>query len=152
MIVSTTNSNEFRSKDGTVVRIPDADFNIVPRNVTKNTTPCSTHCDVPPLGSTSLESHRLSLRSIAKRSRSKDRRADSPRCCKHRRTVRSDTERATDKPLSCLMVHDVVVRIYRAVVPICLSSRALVMGGRRELACPLQYDLQQPIYSIFHSV
>ncbi|GFV35806.1 hypothetical protein TNCV_913961 [Trichonephila clavipes] len=42
MIESTTNSNEFRSKDGTVVRIPDADFNIVPRNVTKNTTPCST--------------------------------------------------------------------------------------------------------------
>ncbi|GFU91605.1 hypothetical protein TNCV_2543691 [Trichonephila clavipes] len=42
MIESTTNSNEFRSKDGTVVRIPDADFNIVPRSVTKNTTPCST--------------------------------------------------------------------------------------------------------------
>ncbi|GFV68231.1 hypothetical protein TNCV_1875131 [Trichonephila clavipes] len=42
MIESTTNSNEFRSKDGTVVRIPDADFNIVPRSVIKNTTPCST--------------------------------------------------------------------------------------------------------------
>ncbi|GFX81336.1 uncharacterized protein TNCV_2513251 [Trichonephila clavipes] len=42
MIESTTNSNEFRSKDGTVFRIPDADFNIVPRSVTKNTTPCST--------------------------------------------------------------------------------------------------------------
>ncbi|GFY28570.1 histone-lysine N-methyltransferase SETMAR [Trichonephila clavipes] len=42
MIDCTTNSNEFRSKDGTVVRIPDADFNIVPRSVTKNTTPCST--------------------------------------------------------------------------------------------------------------
>ncbi|GFV46159.1 hypothetical protein TNCV_3420851 [Trichonephila clavipes] len=42
MIESTTNINEFRSKDGTVVRIPDADFNIVPRSVTKNTTPCST--------------------------------------------------------------------------------------------------------------
>ncbi|GFV65041.1 hypothetical protein TNCV_4670721 [Trichonephila clavipes] len=42
MIESTTNSNEFRSKDGTVVRIQDADFNIVPRSVTKNTTPCST--------------------------------------------------------------------------------------------------------------
>ncbi|GFT49262.1 hypothetical protein TNCV_4582671 [Trichonephila clavipes] len=26
MIESTINSNEFRSKDGTVVRIPDADF------------------------------------------------------------------------------------------------------------------------------
>ncbi|GFT79299.1 hypothetical protein TNCV_3275491 [Trichonephila clavipes] len=35
MIGITTNSNEFRSKDGTVVRIPDADFNIVLRNVTK---------------------------------------------------------------------------------------------------------------------
>ncbi|GFU99759.1 hypothetical protein TNCV_49751 [Trichonephila clavipes] len=35
MIEITTNSNEFRSKDGTVVRIPDADFNIVLRNVTK---------------------------------------------------------------------------------------------------------------------
>ncbi|GFT30856.1 hypothetical protein TNCV_1682451 [Trichonephila clavipes] len=42
MIESTTNSNEFRSKDGTVVRIPDADFNIIPRGVTKNTAPCST--------------------------------------------------------------------------------------------------------------
>ncbi|GFW69617.1 hypothetical protein TNCV_489611 [Trichonephila clavipes] len=42
MIESTTNSNKFRSKDGTVVRIPDADFNIVPWSVTKNTTPCST--------------------------------------------------------------------------------------------------------------
>ncbi|GFT58679.1 hypothetical protein TNCV_1360491 [Trichonephila clavipes] len=42
MTQSTTNNNEFRSKDGTVVRIPDADFNIVPRSVTKNTTPCST--------------------------------------------------------------------------------------------------------------
>ncbi|GFT79285.1 uncharacterized protein TNCV_3275411 [Trichonephila clavipes] len=39
MIEITTNSNEFRSNDGTVVRIPDADFNIVLRNVTKNTTP-----------------------------------------------------------------------------------------------------------------
>ncbi|GFY14590.1 hypothetical protein TNCV_4827941 [Trichonephila clavipes] len=38
MIESTTNSNEFRSKDGTAVRIPDADFNIIPRIVTKNTT------------------------------------------------------------------------------------------------------------------
>ncbi|GFW61250.1 kinectin [Trichonephila clavipes] len=35
-------SNEFRSKDGTVVKIPDADFNIVPKSVTRNTTPCST--------------------------------------------------------------------------------------------------------------
>ncbi|GFV62269.1 hypothetical protein TNCV_985331 [Trichonephila clavipes] len=42
MIESTTNTNEFRSKDGTVVRIPDADFNIVLRSVTKNTTPSST--------------------------------------------------------------------------------------------------------------
>ncbi|GFV01226.1 hypothetical protein TNCV_3374601 [Trichonephila clavipes] len=42
MIEISTNSNEFRSKDGAVVRIPDADFNIVPRSVTKNTTPCST--------------------------------------------------------------------------------------------------------------
>ncbi|GFU96735.1 hypothetical protein TNCV_839601 [Trichonephila clavipes] len=42
LIENTTNSNEFLSKDGTVVRIPDADFNIVPRSVTKNTTPCST--------------------------------------------------------------------------------------------------------------
>ncbi|GFS93901.1 mariner Mos1 transposase [Trichonephila clavipes] len=43
MIESTTNSNEFRSKGGTVIRIPDADFNIIPRSVTKNTTPGSTH-------------------------------------------------------------------------------------------------------------
>ncbi|GFX87501.1 mariner Mos1 transposase [Trichonephila clavipes] len=42
LIESTTNSNDFRSKDGTVVRIPDADFNIVPRSVTKNNIPCST--------------------------------------------------------------------------------------------------------------
>ncbi|GFT03347.1 hypothetical protein TNCV_2985191 [Trichonephila clavipes] len=42
MIESTTNSNDFRSKDGTVVKIPDADFNIIPRSVTKYTTPCST--------------------------------------------------------------------------------------------------------------
>ncbi|GFY32949.1 calsenilin [Trichonephila clavipes] len=42
MIESTTNSNEFRCKDGTVVRIPDADINIIPRSFTKNTTPCST--------------------------------------------------------------------------------------------------------------
>ncbi|GFW10957.1 uncharacterized protein TNCV_4459321 [Trichonephila clavipes] len=41
MIESTTNSMEFRSKDGTMVKIPDADFNIIPRSVTKNTTPCS---------------------------------------------------------------------------------------------------------------
>ncbi|GFX28482.1 hypothetical protein TNCV_1152911 [Trichonephila clavipes] len=33
MIESTNNSNEFRSKDGTVVRIPDADFSIIPRHV-----------------------------------------------------------------------------------------------------------------------
>ncbi|GFX92785.1 hypothetical protein TNCV_4876421 [Trichonephila clavipes] len=42
MIESTTDSNEFRSKDGTVVRISDADFNITPGSVTKYTTPCST--------------------------------------------------------------------------------------------------------------
>ncbi|GFU31550.1 hypothetical protein TNCV_3539451 [Trichonephila clavipes] len=42
MIESITNSNEFQSKDGTVVRIPDADFNIIPRSVTKNTIPCTT--------------------------------------------------------------------------------------------------------------
>ncbi|GFW14113.1 hypothetical protein TNCV_3547021 [Trichonephila clavipes] len=42
MIESTTNSNEFRSKDETVIRISDADFNINPRSVTKNTTPYST--------------------------------------------------------------------------------------------------------------
>ncbi|GFT50026.1 hypothetical protein TNCV_4352301, partial [Trichonephila clavipes] len=41
-MISTINSNEFRSKDGTVVKIPDADFNIVPWNVTKSTYPCST--------------------------------------------------------------------------------------------------------------
>ncbi|GFU22347.1 hypothetical protein TNCV_568011 [Trichonephila clavipes] len=39
MIEITTNSSEFRSKDGKVVGIPDADFNIVPMSVTKNTTP-----------------------------------------------------------------------------------------------------------------
>ncbi|GFU10307.1 hypothetical protein TNCV_150711 [Trichonephila clavipes] len=33
MIESTTDDNEFRSKDGTVVRIPDTDFNITPRSV-----------------------------------------------------------------------------------------------------------------------
>ncbi|GFY17492.1 hypothetical protein TNCV_3518471 [Trichonephila clavipes] len=42
MIESTSNSNEFRSYDGSAVRILDADFNIVPWSVTKNTTPCST--------------------------------------------------------------------------------------------------------------
>ncbi|GFV31443.1 hypothetical protein TNCV_4860811 [Trichonephila clavipes] len=42
MIESNTNSNEFRSKDGTVVRIPDDDFNIIPWSVAKNTIPCST--------------------------------------------------------------------------------------------------------------
>ncbi|GFX67685.1 hypothetical protein TNCV_3934271 [Trichonephila clavipes] len=42
MIESTTNSNGLLSKDGTVVRIPDADFNIIPRSATKNTTPCFT--------------------------------------------------------------------------------------------------------------
>ncbi|GFY14364.1 hypothetical protein TNCV_1021291 [Trichonephila clavipes] len=42
IIESTTKSNEFRSKDGTVVRIPDANFNIVLRRVTKNTAPRST--------------------------------------------------------------------------------------------------------------
>ncbi|GFV24477.1 hypothetical protein TNCV_194401 [Trichonephila clavipes] len=42
MIESTNNSNEFRSKDGTVVRIPNANGNIIPGNVTKYTTPCST--------------------------------------------------------------------------------------------------------------
>ncbi|GFT84305.1 hypothetical protein TNCV_1609491 [Trichonephila clavipes] len=42
MIESNTNSNEFRSKDGTVVRIPDDDFNIIPWSVTKNTIPCTT--------------------------------------------------------------------------------------------------------------
>ncbi|GFW78200.1 hypothetical protein TNCV_136691 [Trichonephila clavipes] len=39
----TNHSNEFQSKDGTVVRIPNADFNIIPRSVTKNTTPCPSH-------------------------------------------------------------------------------------------------------------
>ncbi|GFY36713.1 hypothetical protein TNCV_2566751 [Trichonephila clavipes] len=42
MIESTTNSNEFLSKAVTVVRIPDAEFNIIPRSVTKYNTPCST--------------------------------------------------------------------------------------------------------------
>ncbi|GFV33332.1 hypothetical protein TNCV_1498521 [Trichonephila clavipes] len=41
MIESTTDSNEFQSKDETVVRIPDAHFNITPESVTKYTTPCS---------------------------------------------------------------------------------------------------------------
>ncbi|GFT30185.1 hypothetical protein TNCV_3466611 [Trichonephila clavipes] len=41
-VESTIDSNEFRSKDGTVLKIPDADFNIVPGSVTKYTTPCST--------------------------------------------------------------------------------------------------------------
>ncbi|GFW82891.1 hypothetical protein TNCV_3494611 [Trichonephila clavipes] len=40
MIENTT--LDFRSKDGTVVRIPVANFNIIPRSVTKYTTPCST--------------------------------------------------------------------------------------------------------------
>ncbi|GFX30306.1 hypothetical protein TNCV_1964131 [Trichonephila clavipes] len=35
MIESTTDSNEFRFKDGKVIRIPDADFNITPGSVTK---------------------------------------------------------------------------------------------------------------------
>ncbi|GFX87260.1 hypothetical protein TNCV_3819901 [Trichonephila clavipes] len=35
VIESTTNSNEFRSIDGTVVRIPDADFYIIPRRLLK---------------------------------------------------------------------------------------------------------------------
>ncbi|GFX94943.1 hypothetical protein TNCV_3045751 [Trichonephila clavipes] len=42
VIKSTTNSNEFRSKDGTGVRIADADSNIIPRSVTNYTTSCST--------------------------------------------------------------------------------------------------------------
>ncbi|GFV84294.1 uncharacterized protein TNCV_1591531 [Trichonephila clavipes] len=50
MIESTTNSNEFRSKDGTMVRIPDADFNIVPMRVTKNTTLCSTRIRTTTIG------------------------------------------------------------------------------------------------------
>ncbi|GFS79267.1 hypothetical protein TNCV_4409311 [Trichonephila clavipes] len=35
MIDSTTKSSEFRSKDGTLIGIPDADFNIIHRSVTK---------------------------------------------------------------------------------------------------------------------
>ncbi|GFW15229.1 hypothetical protein TNCV_173741 [Trichonephila clavipes] len=35
MIEITTNSNKFRSKDGIIIRIPDDDFNIIPRSVTK---------------------------------------------------------------------------------------------------------------------
>ncbi|GFV31277.1 hypothetical protein TNCV_1640291 [Trichonephila clavipes] len=42
MIQSTPNSNEFQFKDGTMVKIPDADFHIVSRSITKYTTPCST--------------------------------------------------------------------------------------------------------------
>ncbi|GFX81768.1 hypothetical protein TNCV_2569691 [Trichonephila clavipes] len=42
MIESTTDSNKFRSKDGTVIRIPDANFNNTSRSVTKYTSPCST--------------------------------------------------------------------------------------------------------------
>ncbi|GFX12201.1 hypothetical protein TNCV_1103191 [Trichonephila clavipes] len=38
MIKSASNSNEFRSKDGTVFRIPDADLSITPGSVTKCTT------------------------------------------------------------------------------------------------------------------
>ncbi|GFV48235.1 hypothetical protein TNCV_501741 [Trichonephila clavipes] len=40
------------------------------------------------------QSRRLSLCYILKGSRSIDRRADSPRCCKRHRTVRVDTGRA----------------------------------------------------------
>ncbi|GFU42453.1 hypothetical protein TNCV_4555841 [Trichonephila clavipes] len=38
----TTDSNEFRSKDGTVAKIPDADFNITPGSITNYNTSCST--------------------------------------------------------------------------------------------------------------
>ncbi|GFV49809.1 hypothetical protein TNCV_1390911 [Trichonephila clavipes] len=48
MIENTTNSNEFRSKDGTVVRIPDADFNIIPRSVTKIPLPALPVSERPP--------------------------------------------------------------------------------------------------------
>ncbi|GFU93221.1 hypothetical protein TNCV_4217471 [Trichonephila clavipes] len=39
---NTTDSNEFRSKDGTVVRISDPDFNITLGSATKYTTPSFT--------------------------------------------------------------------------------------------------------------
>ncbi|GFW45126.1 hypothetical protein TNCV_716281 [Trichonephila clavipes] len=42
MVESTTDSNEFRSKDRTVVSIPDANFNIISGSVTRYTTPCFT--------------------------------------------------------------------------------------------------------------
>ncbi|GFX83968.1 hypothetical protein TNCV_4286881 [Trichonephila clavipes] len=40
-IEGTIDRNEFRSKEA-VVTIPDAEFSIILRSVTKNTTPCST--------------------------------------------------------------------------------------------------------------
>ncbi|GFX30316.1 hypothetical protein TNCV_1964221 [Trichonephila clavipes] len=43
MIESTDDSNGFRSKDETVVRITDTYYNITPGSVSKYTTPSSTH-------------------------------------------------------------------------------------------------------------
>ncbi|GFT90307.1 hypothetical protein TNCV_702101 [Trichonephila clavipes] len=42
-VESTTNSNGFQSKDGTAVRIPDADLSITPWSITKYSTSCFTH-------------------------------------------------------------------------------------------------------------
>ena len=53
-------------------------------------------------------------------------------CCK---CLRAETGHDANMPISWLMVRDVVIWYYWADLRMCLSSRALVMRGRWDLAC-----------------
>lgn len=60
------------------------------------------------------QSSRLSQRCIVQENQSDDRLADSPRCCKRRRTVRADTWHAAKMSISWLMICYLVVRFFNA--------------------------------------
>lgn len=83
----------------------------------------------------SHQSHHLSLCCTIKQSHSNGCRGDSPCCWNRHRTVRADTEWASNISISCLMVCCVVVLFSKANVTVYLYSRALVMGGCWDPAC-----------------
>ena len=74
--------------------------------------------------------HRHSLCCFIKGSRSNVRQADRLRCCKLRLTVRAETERAANMPISQLMALDMEIQFCRADLTIYLSSWTFMVRGR----------------------
>ena len=102
------------------------------------------HCNIPAL-SFVVRFSRVAVSLHAALSREAEgHRVDRPCCSKRRLTVRAETARSTSMHIFWLMGRDVVIRICRAELTICLSTWALVMEMQAVL-----HDTQQSTDSIF---